>query len=151
MKNYLIMCVAAGLVSHGSAIAQTSDQLAIEDAYHAWAEVTNAKDIERWVTFLTPDALFLPPDHEALGTYDAIRQYYLELFEDPHFTIKCEQISVEIAESGDIAWSTGKCSATFSDANSEKTHVDSKWAKVWARQADGGWKCRLNIWNSDPS
>ena len=150
MKSVLLIYCSAGFVFSGTAFGQSEDARAIENAYYDWAAAANAKDIERWSAYLAPEVLFLPPNHAALITHESIRQYYLELFADPNFTLHCEQRSVEIAASGDIAWATGGCEGTFTDSDGEKERGKSKWAKVWAKQADGTWKCQLNIWNADP-
>ena len=103
MESVLMMCWSVGLVFSGTAFAQSDDEMAIEAAYNDWATAANAKDIERWSAFLAPEALFLPPNRGALNTHESIRQYYLESFADPNFTLHCRQRSVEIAASGDIA------------------------------------------------
>ena len=151
MKFILIMCCSVALVFSGAVNAQKDVELAIEETYYEWAAAANAKDIERWSTFLAPEAIFLPPDSGALNTHESIRNYYLESFADPNFTLHCKQHSIEIAASGDIAWSTGKCESTFTGSSGEKESGKSKWAKVWAKQSDGSWKGKLNIWNKDPS
>jgi len=133
------------------AVAGPSDGQVIEDTYNAWVAVTNTKDIESWASYLAPGARFLPPDSGALTTNEEIRQYYVNTFADPNFTIACQQLTVEVAPSGDMAWATGTCKVTFSGADGEVAGAASKWAKVWAKQPAGIWKCKLNIWNADPA
>ena len=123
----------------------------IEQSYTDWLAATNAKDIDAWSSFLAPQAVFLPPGSPALETNEAVIDYYLELFRDPHFALDCVQTFVEVAESGDMAWARGTCEATFTDENGERANGSSKWTKVWVRLADGSWKCRLNTWNHNGS
>ncbi len=149
MKTAMIVFLLSSAMC-GSATAQTADEQAIAQTYNEWVAVTNDKDIDRWVAFLAPDALFLPPDSKALNTHDDIRQYYLTLFADPHWNIACQQLDVEIAKSGDMAWATGTCEATFTGADGDKARGASKWAKVWLKQPGGDWRCRMNTWNVKP-
>ncbi|MGI9224468.1 MAG: YybH family protein [Woeseiaceae bacterium] len=117
--------------------------------YNRWVETTNARDIDRWSTFLAPGAVFFPSDGPALDSREAITDYYIELFGDPNFALDCAQTFVEVSESNDIAWARGTCNVTFSLPDGSIGRGSSKWAKVWVRMEDGEWKCRLNTWNSD--
>jgi ketosteroid isomerase-like protein len=120
----------------------------IHDTYIEWVASTNAKDIHEWSTFVAPGAVFLPPDSPPLESNDTIVAFYTELFRDPNFSMSCSQSHVEIADSGDMAWSRGTCEATFTLPDGTVGHGSSKWAKVWVRSDDETWKCRLNTWNS---
>jgi len=121
---------------------------AIERAYEEWVNATNAKDLERWASFLAPDAIFLPPNHPALRDEAAIRAFYSRLFADSRFSLKCRQEAVEVAESEDFAWSTGTCEATFTGPDGDTDQDLSKWVKVWKRLSGGEWKCKINSWSS---
>ena len=132
-----------------SAATHGADRNAIGEAYAAWAQATNAKDMTRWASFLAPEALFLPPNHVALQGGDAIRSFYADLFADRLFALTCRQHKVEVATSGDFAWSTGSCEATFTGHNGEAAHDRSKWVKVWKKQSNGEWRCLVNSWSSD--
>ena len=126
-----------------------SDAVIIQESYNEWVEAVNAKDITWWSSFLAPDAVFLPPDSRPLETTEDIQAHYIRLFEDPNFKLDCKQSFVKVAESKDMAWSRGNCEATFSTPEGESGHGSTKWAKVWIKQPDGTWKCRLNIWNNN--
>jgi uncharacterized protein (TIGR02246 family) len=125
-----------------------ADREAITAAYSAWVDTIAARDLENWSFYLAPDAKFFPPDHSALPTREEILEYYAELFRDPLFALQCKLKSVEIADSGDVAWANGVCAATFTGPDGEEAHGSSKWVKVWRKQPSGAWKCAINIWNS---
>ena len=121
---------------------------AIDKTYRDWVEATNAKDLERWASFLAPGAIFLPPNSPALKDEKAIKNFYAQSFSDSRFSLDCRQESVEVARSEDFAWSTGHCEATFTAPDGREGHGKSKWAKVWKRLSNGEWKCTLNSWSS---
>ncbi len=150
MRHVLLAALFAYLLS-SFALAETSAEIAIEEAYYSWVDATNAKDIDRWSSFLAKDVLFLPPDSAVLDTEDKIRRYYIQLFSDRNFSLDCRQLSARISSSGNMAWTTGVCRATFTGADGDLVHGASKWAKVWAKQSDDDWKCQLNIWNANPA
>jgi len=138
------------LFAAGRALAQQElHRDAINDAYREWVDATNAKDLDRWATFLAPDPLFLPPDHDALRGEPAIRDFYELLFADNRFSLDCRQEQVTVAEAADMAWSTGSCEATFTGSDGDAARGSSKWAKVWRRLPNGDWKCALTSWSAN--
>jgi uncharacterized protein (TIGR02246 family) len=125
-----------------------SHEKAIGEAYREWVAATNARDLDRWTSFLAPDAIFLPPNSPALRDEMAIKDFYAQLFTDSRFSLDCRQERVEIAESENFAWSTGHCEATFTGPDGKEAHDKSKWAKVWKKSSSGEWKCVVNSWSS---
>lgn len=119
----------------------------IERAYIEWVVAANAKDLNQWATFLASEPLFLPPNHPALRGEQAIRDYYARSFADSRFSLNCDQERVEVAGSEDMAWSTGSCEVTFTGPDGDAARSSSKWAKVWVRMPDGGWRCAVNSWS----
>ncbi len=129
--------------------ALAADEAAIHKAYAEWVQVTNAKDIQRWVSFAADDAIFFPANHPILTDKDAIQNFYSTLFADPNFTIACKQTGVAVSKAGDLAWSMGTCEVKVSDSRGNPVTDTSKWVKVWKKQPSGSWKCIINMWNSD--
>ena len=125
-----------------------SDEEVIRKAYNNWVKATNAKDIDQWASFLAPDAIFHPPNHQALLGNKDIIDYYLNLFSDRRFALKCIQDTIVISESLDFAWSTGRCEATFTGQDGKEDKDKSKWIKIWIRLPNGDWKCKTNSWSS---
>jgi ketosteroid isomerase-like protein len=120
---------------------------AISDAYSAWVETVNEKDLDAWGEYLAPEALFLPPNSPALSDRSEILEFYAALFADEQFSLDCRQEGVEVAGSEDIAWSFGYCSSTSTAPDGALAHGDSKWTKVWRRMPSGAWKCAMNSWS----
>ena len=125
-----------------------SHEQVIGEAYREWVDAANAKDIERWSSFLEPNAIFLPPNNPALNGEMAIKEFYSKSFADERFSLDCLQDIVEISESEDFAWSMGSCEATFTGPDGKEDHGKSKWVKVWKRLSNGEWKCKISSWSS---
>ena len=149
MRPQICKLVATAFLLLGFAcetVADTNENL-IERTYNEWVQATNAKDIERWSSFLAANAFFLPPGVPPLETEEAILNFYLESFADSAFSLDCQQLAVDVASSGETAWARGVCRATFTDANGQMADGTSRWVKVWLKQPDGSWKCQVNTWN----
>jgi ketosteroid isomerase-like protein len=129
------------------AIAAESEEALIAETYNAWVRATNAKDIKAWSLFLAPGAEFAPPGVPLLQTREAILNFYEKSFADPEFSLDCRQLRVDIAKSAEMAWTSGICKMSFTDPNGQKANGISRWFKIWLKQPDGSWKCRLNTWN----
>jgi ketosteroid isomerase-like protein len=140
------LITALVFISSGAFAAQGDEQL-IEETYDEWVRVTNTKDIEMWSAFVAPGAVFAPSGAPVLTTMEDIREYYEASFADPNFSLDCEQQRVEIAESGDMAWARGICNFTGTAPDGDLASGTSRWFKVWIRQVDGSWKCKVNTWN----
>lgn len=155
LKNYYsrmswqaVALLAAGLFFCSAALlAADSDEANIEKTYYAWVRATNDRDIVRWSTFLAPGAFFAPPGIMPLDSEEAILNFYRDSFADPEFSLDCELLAVDVAESRDMAWARGTCRATFTDSYGQRAKGTSRWFKIWLKQTDGSWKCRINTWN----
>jgi len=121
---------------------------AIAEAYTAWAETVNAKDLEAWSSYLAPDAIFFPPDSPVLASRSDILDFESRSFADPQFSLDCRLEDVEVASGEDMAWAHGHCNSSFTGADGRVAHGSTKWVKVWKRQPNGEWKCAVNAWNA---
>jgi len=144
-----ILCSGLMLCLGPVASAADDDVARIEETYNAWVRATNARDIEEWSTYLASNAYFVPPDAPSLSTEEAILDYYRRSFSDPEFFLDCKQLEVEIADSAEMAWARGTCEITFTSAEGDVGHGKSRWFKVWVKQSDGSWRCRINTWNNE--
>ena len=134
------------LLGQVEAFASESDANDIEETYDSWEQATNAKDIDLWSSYLAPSVLFVPPGVQPLETREEVIDYYRTSFADPNFALDCQQLAVDVAQSGEMAWANGTCRATFTDSNGRKANGTSRWFKIWLKQPDGSWKCAVNTW-----
>ena len=81
-----------------------------------WMEAGQAKDIERWVSFHTDDALLLLPNAPLVTGKEAIRAVTSESLSTPGFEASWQTTKVEVARSGDLAYSYGPQEITVNDA-----------------------------------
>ena len=93
----------------------------------------------------------MPPNAPAAATKDAIRQMWKELLESPGAAISWKTTKVELARSGELAYSSGTYEFTMNDASGKPVPDHGKYLEVWKKQPDGDWKVVADIWNSDVS
>ena len=148
-RPYLgVACLAFALIACLKTFAAQTDEQSVQETYRAWVEATNEKDIEKWSAFLATSPYFHPADSSPLANTEDVISYYARSFADPRFSLDCKQEYVDVSESGKMAWSRGKCRATFTDADGKEASGHSRWLKVWIKQPDGTWRCRVNTWKN---
>ena len=127
---------------------QSIEQL-LRDLDAQWAKAAAAKDVERTIAYYADDAILLPPNATSAATKEAVRDVWKEMLTSPGFTITWKPTTVQFAGSGDMGWVSGTYELTMNDANGKPVNDRGKYLEVWEKQADGNWKCRADMWNSD--
>lgn len=56
---------------------------------------------------------------------------------------------MEVAKSGDMAYSTGTYEYSMTDPTGKPVNDHGKYLAVWEKQKDSSWKCGANMWSSD--
>lgn len=142
-----ILTVCVALVPMTVALAAGADEKAVRDADEAWSKAANAKDLEKTVSFYAKEAIVMPPNGERATTPGAIRTLWKDLLTDA--TVSWDTTNVEVAASGDIGYSSGSYKVAMTDPAGKAINDRGKYLVVWKKQADGNWKCVMDIWNSD--
>src|SRR6266567_110564 len=61
------------------------------------------------------DAVLMVPNVPAAAGKEAIRNALKQIVQDGNFSLKLENPNIEVARDGDLAWSHGTYSASFTD------------------------------------
>ena len=141
-------CAALTFATFSEALAAEIDGQSVHETYEAWVNATNEKDIEKWSTFLATNPYFHPAHSTPLANADEVISYYARSFADPRFSLDCKQEHVDVSASGDMTWSRGWCKATFTGPDGSEATGTTRWLKVWIKQSDGSWRCRVNTWRN---
>ena len=127
-----------------------ADKAAIRDLSDVqWLNAEQAKDVDTVLSFYAGDASQLPPHAPIVTGKEAIRARQSEAYSGPRVAISWQTTKVEVAGSGDLAYSHGTSEVTVNDAEGNPVTDKEKWVVVWKKQPDGSWKAVLDIWNSD--
>jgi uncharacterized protein (TIGR02246 family) len=149
----LLLMVLAGC-STAPPPAATVD-LAAEEAKIREAEATqmknwNAKDVEKILTFYADDATLMTPGMPAMKNQDARRSMLKTLTADPNLKLEFSPQRVEVAKSGDVAFSQGTYTMVVTDPKTKKPVTDKgSYVTGYKKQADGSWKAISDINESE--
>ena len=128
---------------------RAADESAIRKADADWSNAAQAKQVDAWVAYYSDDATVLPPNEPMATSKDAIRKTIGDLLSLPAVNLKWQTTKVEVSRSGDIGYSYGTYDMSFNDPKGNPTTDRGKYVEVWKKQADGSWKCAVDMFNTD--
>lgn len=128
---------------------RAADEAAVQKADADWSAAAQARNADAWVAFYADDAVVLPPNAETVTTKDDIRKTITDLLALPGISVSWQTTKAEAARSGDLAYTYGTYILTSNAANGTPTTDHGKYSEVWKKQADGSWKCVVDMWSSD--
>ena len=128
---------------------RAADEATLRTLDAEWSRAAGAKDVEKTVSYYADDALVMPPNSPVLTGKAAARAMWSGMFSAPGFGGGWKATKVEVARSGDLAYVTGSYEITENDASGKPMTDKGKFLEVWKKQADGSWKCVVDMFNTD--
>jgi len=126
-----------------------ADAKIIKELESDWVKAANTKNADTFVDFYTDDASVLMPNAPIFTGKPAIKESLKPLMSDPNFSLTFMPTRVEVAKSGDLAFTQGPYKMSFSDMKGNKFTDEGKYLTVWRKTADGKWKAVEDTMNSD--
>jgi uncharacterized protein (TIGR02246 family) len=127
-----------------------ADVKAIKDVEATWVQNFATKDADKIATVYTDDASVLITNMPVIRGMAAIKDALKPMVADKGFSITFSSDIVDIAKSGDLAYSQGSYSMTSTAAKTKKVMLEKgKYVTVFKKQADGSWKAVADIFNED--
>lgn len=122
------------------------DEKAIRDTEAAWVKAFATKEPEKAAAFYADDAASMLPDTPLMTGRQAIIAGMKPELGDPNFSLVFAPTKIEIAKSGDIAYSQGAFEYTTTDPKTKKRVGQvGNYVEVYKKQADGTWKVEEDI------
>jgi ketosteroid isomerase-like protein len=123
-----------------------ADEKTIRDGEAQWVLDFNSRTVDRVLSHYAPDAASMLPDTPLMIGTDAIRAGVKMEFADPNSSLHFHPTKVEIAQSGEIAYSQGVFTYTGTDPKTKKAaSQDGNYVEVYKKQPDGSWKAIEDI------
>ncbi len=116
-----------------------------------WSEVASTGDVQKTVSYWADDALVMSAGQPPLKGKAAIRQMVEESFKMPGFRISWQPETVEVSESGDMAYMIENSQISFTDSTGKPVTLKNKAVSIWRKQPDGSWKNAVDISTPDPT
>jgi uncharacterized protein (TIGR02246 family) len=123
-----------------------ADVKAINDLETQWNKDYVARDGDKIAGYYADDAVLMAPGMEALHGKDAIHNGAKQMVADPAFSLKFQADRVDVAKSGDVAYSQGSYQMAGTDPATHKVINDhGSYVTTYHKQPDGSWKAVADI------
>lgn len=148
MKPSLIVPAGLALLALASCAqpaAPKADTAAIENqlrqAEAKWNQAYASHDAATIAAAYADDAAMANPGAPLVTGADAIRKSTADFAADPNLKVQFASDRIQVAASGDLAYTRGHYTLTMTDPTTKKpSDSHGTYLTVWKKQADGGWK-----------
>ncbi len=107
----------------------------------AWGRAYAARDGEALAGFYANDAALAAPGEQLVRGRDALREATAGIVKDPNLSMVFRANRIEVADSGDLAYTRGQFMMTITDPATKRPQSSrGYYLTVWQKQADGNWK-----------
>lgn len=111
----------------------------------AWNAAFNRGDAAAVTRLYTSDATVLPHTHDVVTGSNKIQEFWRSVIEAGFKDHSIELLEVHV--NGEIACEIARWAATGPGEDGHPQPYGGSLVNVYEHQDDGGWKCRLHIWN----
>ncbi len=143
-----LLVLISGCNSQTPIDSRAANEAVIRDLDAQWSKTAAAHDLNGTLSYYSDDAVLLPPNAPVANTKDATRAIWAELTA-PSVAISWQASKVEVAKSGDLAYSIGSYTLAMQDPQGKLISDKGKFMEVWKKQPDGKWKAVADTYNSD--
>ena len=106
-----------------------------------WNRAYAERDAEALAGMYADDAALANPGEALVRGKEAIRKATAAFAADPNLKVAFEANRVQVARSGDLAYTRGRYTLTMTGPDSGKPETSTgHYLTVWQKQADGSWK-----------
>jgi ketosteroid isomerase-like protein len=146
--SFLVVACAAPAPPPFDAAAE-SVKLLQRDA--EWADLATAgKDVEKILSYWSDDAVVMEPGQPAVEGKAAIRAYITQSLAAPGFKIHWVSQKPTFSPDGKLAYMRGTDEMTVPGPKGAPMTLHLQGYSVWRKDADGQWRCVLDIANEAP-
>lgn len=108
-----------------------------------------ARDQGRFLALLTDDTVVYPDQAPPVVGKAAVGTFWAPFFDAKGPTLSCEPVTVEVAASGELAYTLGTYLMKGVPAEQSPTRGHGKYVTIW-RKSNGRWKVAVDIGNGSP-
>jgi len=155
MKRFATLCATFAIAllmtaCNEAADTHDADVKALKDNEAQWNRDFASKDPDKLVAYYADDAILMSPGMPAGSGKDAIRNTLKQMVSDPAFLLKFQASKVEIAKSGDVAYTQGSYTMAMTDPQTKQVIDDhGSYVTTYRKPPNGAWKAVADIATSE--
>jgi uncharacterized protein (TIGR02246 family) len=117
-----------------------------------WADAATAgKDVEKILSYWTDDAVVMEPGQRPVEGKQAIRAFVTASLKSPGFKIHWVSQKPVLSPDGKMAYMRATEDMTMSGSTGSPMTVHQQGYSIWRKDADGQWRCVVDIANEAPT
>ena len=121
--------------------SSAASEQAILAKEEAWNAAYAKRDAEALAGFFADDAAMAAPGSQLVRGKDSVREANAAMAKDPNLKLSFRANRVQVAQSGDLAYSRGQYMLTMTNPQTKQPESSrGYYLTVWQKQADGDWK-----------
>jgi uncharacterized protein (TIGR02246 family) len=146
MRKSIIIVLACVIISCAQQKVDTqAEGEKVMQLSKEWSEAASSGDVDKVLSYWADDAIMMTAAHPTYKGKDAIRKMVEESMTIPGFSIRWQPVSVEVSESGDMAYLIENSQVSYTDSTGNAVTQRNKTVSIWRKQADGSWKNVVDI------
>ncbi|MEX0892116.1 MAG: DUF4440 domain-containing protein [Gemmatimonadota bacterium] len=142
----LAMALVSAYACVGAAPGSPPDASELMEADRAFAGAVARVGRDAWVSWFAEDGAQIQEGVGEVRGHEAIRELMAGL-DDPGYSLTWEPLRADIADSGDLGWTTGTYRSAMTDADGNVRRGEGRYVTIWRRQSDGTWKVVMDLGN----
>lgn len=115
------------------------------------AAASEGRDVECILSYWTDDAVVLPPGLPPIIGKPALRQYVETSIQIPGFHISWTSTDVIFSPDRQLAYMFSQNAVTMNGPDGRPASTQGRAVTIWRLEADGEWRCAVDIWNAEPA
>jgi len=108
-------------------------------------------DADKIVSYWSDDAVVMMPGQPAVKGKEALRKMVEDSKNIPGFSISWKSSDIHFSPDGKMAYMPGENLMTMNDSTGKTISIPGRGYTIWRKEADGSWKCVVDIWNNPPA
>jgi ketosteroid isomerase-like protein len=151
MRAFVTLIVSAIVLLPSLASGQsfTGTAKAVADTDLAWSAAFHAGNLDRVMEFIAPDASVLAPNFPIATGKERIAAAFKPFISIPGLDISWKPVHVQVALSGDLAFSDGTYSMTYPGRDGKPVVDNGKYLTIWRLEKSGKWTVIRDMFNTD--
>ncbi|HEY0679994.1 MAG TPA: DUF4440 domain-containing protein [Chitinophagaceae bacterium] len=150
MKHvFILILISVFFFACNQSVNTRSEGEKIMQLSRDWSRSAATDSIEKTLSYWDDSATVMSPGQPSIVGKQAIREMILGASQIPGFKISWEPKSVEVSESGDMAYLIEETQITMNDSVGNPVTQRNKAVTIWRKKANGEWKNVVDIWNAN--
>src|SRR5690242_1268194 len=148
-RSALVLILLLPIFTYAVKKPNDQDRQAIAKAEADFEKARTERGLEGWLSFFADDTADFVRGGPFTFTKEEMRTRLQKTF-DPADQLTWKPVKIEVAASGDLAYSLGTWQLEGKDPKGNDVTQTGKYITVWKKQKDGSWKVVADTGTVDP-